>query len=788
MKYVAFLVWLLALDSPLLGQKPEVVIGIVIDGPSEKVESGWLPLFEQEILALLDRDFVVRFPEEKTLRANWTLESVRAHLAALLADPEVDLVLCGGVLATFEAAAHGPFEKPVVAPFGINSDLPVYPNQDGVSGVKNFNYQASNARLERDAAMLVKLKQFKKLHFVANAQIATFVAGLREHVQEVFAAQGLEVEFVLSTGEVQTILDQLPANTEFVYITPLLQLSDTEKVALFQGLAARRIPSFSMLGKEEVKQGVLGGLSPESDRERWARRVALNVQRILLGEDASGLPVLLSDKSKLSLNMATAREIGWYPSWDLQISAELIHQEPEEIDRRLTLSEAVDTAIAVNLDFQEATREIALGERMIDLARAQKRLRLDANLQGVQVDGDSADASLGSQAETTVSGSLALRQALYSDGLNAQVSIQEQLQKARVKQVEATKLDIALETALRFLNYLKARNLTRIQKDNLDLTNTNLETARIRFEIGSSGPADVYRWESQYARDQQEAIAARAQADSALAALNQILHFPQEALLDAVVPDLLDPEMITGQGRLRQYVDNARDFEIFRGFMVAEGLKNSPELARIDAILAAKQREVLSNQRRYYLPTVSLQGQLSHDFSRSGGDAFSLPIPGVSLPQREDTSWSAVLNFSLPVFEGGARKAGLGSSRIEVERLKLQRRSTAEKVELSIRTSLQRVGSASAAINLSRVSAEAARKNYELVKDAYATGLTSILDLLDAQNAALQAERAASNALYDFLIELMRFQRASANFDFFRSPEQREAFFYRLDELFRRIE
>ena len=69
-------------------------------------------------------------------------------------------------------------------------------------------------------------------------------------------------------------------------------------------------------------------------------------------------------------------------------------------------------------------------------------------------------------------------------------------------------------------------------------------------------------------------------------------------------------------------------------------------------------------------------------------------------------------------------------------------------------------------IDLSEQGAEAARKNLELVSDAYRQGTVSIIELLDAQNQSLFADLNANNALHDFLIDIMNVQRASGRFDF----------------------
>jgi outer membrane protein TolC len=114
----------------------------------------------------------------------------------------------------------------------------------------------------------------------------------------------------------------------------------------------------------------------------------------------------------------------------------------------------------------------------------------------------------------------------------------------------------------------------------------------------------------------------------------------------------------------------------------------------------------------------------------------------------------------------------------------LQHQATAELVEQRIRSALIRARGALTAIRLSREAADAARSNLEVVRDAYSRGTVSILDLLDAQNAALVAELRAATGVYDFVSELMEVERASARFDFFLTPQDQEDWFTRLERYF----
>ena len=59
-----------------------------------------------------------------------------------------------------------------------------------------------------------------------------------------------------------------------------------------------------------------------------------------------------------------------------------------------------------------------------------------------------------------------------------------------------------------------------------------------------------------------------------------------------------------------------------------------------------------------------------------------------------------------------------------------------------------------------------------------------IIKLLNSQNATLTANEAAANAVYDFLIDLARVQRATGRMSFFQGAEERAAWLERLKTFF----
>lgn len=785
MKYL--LLAMLTVSSMVgVAQDRQVRIGMVLDGPSIFMDT-FIPEMKQEIQTLLQRDYVVTFSEEHQLDSAYEVANIKSNLDFLMENDDVDLVLCMGVLSTLEAARRDTFSKPVFAPFGIDSTLPVYPHKGPASGIKNFNYLVTPSNVPRDADLISRMKPMKKVHVFVTDLFADLIPDIRTYVEQAFKRHNIEVEYVLSKGKLDDIIASLPKDMEMAYVTPLVRLNRDEKIKLYKTLAERQVPSFSLRGREDVEIGLLAAMAPKSDLMRWIRRLALNIQRTLLGEDPGTFPTLLKESSQLVINMETARQVNWYPSWDLQITADLIHEEREDVPRVYDLEKIINRAIEANSSLQAAKAEMEATQLQVDLLQANRKPQLTGDVTAIAVDEDTSAASFGSQPETSSTAKVQLQQLLFSDSLSSGIKAQKLAADAARSSYERQRLDLALDASERYLNFLKARTLYKVRRENLELTNSNLETAQIRRDIGIGSPSELLRWQAQLATDKLEAITAKNNADKALYSLNQILQEPQEFMLRAEIPDMAESTNRMGIGRIQTYVNNTRDFERFRYFMVEEALRDAPELAQLDALIQAQKIKVASDKRAFYMPTVSLQANLSHSLHR---DEVTNPLgailpPGTTLPEQPDTGWNAALNFSIPLYSGGAKKAQLAIDRYGQEQLEQSREQAKLQIELRVRAGMQDIATASVGIQLRQDAANAARENRELVSDAYSKGVANLIDLLDAQNAALVAELSASNALYDYFLALMRFQRATGNFDYFLSRAEQEAFFDRLESFYK---
>jgi outer membrane protein TolC/ABC-type uncharacterized transport system substrate-binding protein len=775
--------------------RPVVTIGIIYDGPVAGTEvlalQGFLDLqrqIQEEFLVLTRRDFDARFPIEQRLQGDWALPTIVSALDRLLENPEVDLVLALGPISSALAASRKILPKPVIAPFIVDADAQNLSLVDNRSGVKNLNYLVRTGSSRRDLAKFNALVPFDVVHVLVDATFIEAVPTVRTNAHEISAALGLTYHLVPVASSADPALAALDG-AEAVYFTPFLRLPLSEFHRLVRGVNQRGIPSFSLQGEIEVQRGVMACLRRVTDTKRMARRIALNMQRVLLGEDAGTLPVTLDQPERLLINLATAEAVGFHPRWRVTLEADVIN-EPGPWGHRLadveplTLTTAVREAVASNLALQASARGVQATAQNVNLARSTLKPGLELSSTMLQIDEDRAEGSFGLQRERTVSGTIGASQILYSDRALANFDISKNAQRAVEMDWEAQRLDVALGAATAFLNVLRAQVLEGVEQENLRLTESNLQLARRRETVGFSGPADVYRWESRLATDRSNLITAHSVVHSAFIVLNQVLHRPMEQLYELQPPDIMGPDLVTGFGRLGPYIDNMAGFELFREFSVREGLADAPELQALDALIEARERELLASRRSYWSPDLSLFGEFERTFSESGAGEAGTILGQTAGSSMDRDDWSVGLLFTLPLYAGGAREARVRQAGENLAELRLERDTAAERVELRIRTALFAVASTFPAIELAQEAAEAGRKNLELVTDSYSRGAVSIIDLLDAQNASLRADAFAANAIYDFLIDLVELQRSANNFDFFRSDEGRREWFERLAAFF----
>lgn len=772
----------------------QTVIGVVEDGPLPRPIVSPRQL-EDEIRELAGDEFAVAMPADKRVDGGWTLGGVRAALHRLLDDPDVDIVITTGLISSNEAAKIENLSKPVIALIVADARLQEFPvvrsGNDVVSGRKNFVYLARvsfgdgegpalrQTNIDESIDIFYDAVGFRHLAVLIDRLTTESIPQLAaEKAKEVSERLGVRATVVPFDGSIEAAVAAIPADADGVLVGPLLRLNDQEMRDLAQRLIERRLPSFALLGRTELTHGLLmtsGGRV--EDAVRYARRFALNVQRIVLGEEPGAIDVRMTEPQRLAINMQTAEAVGFYPRYAVLADAEQLFGDELDMGEPLGLNEAISEALRANLSLAAGSYDPQLAVEDRKLARSQLLPQLGVSAEAVRIDEDRANPLF--QSERSTDAEVSGRQVVYSDEVRAQWQIASYLESAAVYGHQSEILDTMQFAASGYLSILRARALERVRRSNLEVTRSNLELARLRQSIGASGRGDVLRWESQLATDRQNLVAAESERRVALTAFNQVLNRPKSMSFVPQDEDLSQSLRIFQDQRFRAFIDNAAVWALFQEFLVQETLRNAPELRQVDHLLSAQARQAVAAKRKYYVPDVTFGGSLATNISRGGAGS------DLSLTGQDDEKWAIQLSASWPLFSSGALRARLNRERLVQRQLELSRAALAEQLETRTLVSLHRASGTYPALEFSREAADAASENLDLVTNAYRTGTVSVTDLIDAQNAALASELRAVDARYAYLIDVVEVLRATGDFTLLVDPGSTEAWFQLVESYIR---
>ena len=780
---------LLASRSPAEAQRGRrrapLRIAVLADGPAPTyVDVATRLAAEMQPLLRADHPDVV-VPSVPTAVGDWTQARADALVRDALADREVDLIVGLGVQVGRAVGRVERLSKPVLLPFAAPA-LQGLPRDGATSGRRNLAYLTGLIDLQRELRRFNEVVRAERVPLVVDRHITDNVTGLPEAIAAATEGLDLQITLVPVDPDPDAIVAALPEDAQAVYLGPLPRLDVERAPALLEALNARELPTYASEGRRWVELGALTTLVPDDDLVRRLRRVALQAQEALAGEDPGTFPTAFAPHAELVINMATARRIGAWPRFELLTEAELLNDQRGRRGPELTFRSALREAVERNLDLGARRVDQTVADARVDQARGALIPTLDGNAGFQWTDPDVA-SPIGNS-ERQLSWGLTGQVVAYSPRALAGLRAAEHSADATEASIRTAEIDVIRQAAEAYLNVLRARTAERINRENLGRVRRNLALAEVRREIGAAGREEVYRWEIEIADGRVKVIDAIAVRNQAEIALNRILAHELEAPFTIAEPSHADTGVVLDE-RVGRYLEDPWSFDVFRAFLAREAVANAPELQEIDAALRAQRRTLVGQRRQLFLPDVVVQGGFTHVFFRGGAgsdpiDASGLPagFEGLtnSFPEQDDFTWNVGAGLQWRLFDAG-RYAEIDQAEASITQLETQRAAVELAVRQRVRSALHAAGASSAAIRLRRDAARAAQANFELVTDAYRRGAVGLVRLIDAQNQALLTDLAASNAVYDFLLDYVAVERAVGAFTFTLPPEELDAFVRRLN-------
>ncbi|MDX9961098.1 MAG: TolC family protein, partial [Aliarcobacter sp.] len=161
----------------------------------------------------------------------------------------------------------------------------------------------------------------------------------------------------------------------------------------------------------------------------------------------------------------------------------------------------------------------------------------------------------------------------------------------------------------------------------------------------------------------------------------------------------------------------------------------------------AKAQELKMNKSSRYLPIIAFEGSAKKTLNRYG-------VGTDATRYWDDNEYQAVINLSLPLYEGGAKSISIEKNEIEFVNLKLQYNNVKSLIEKNVEQDYDSLLKSYEKISYSKTSLDFSKKNYDLIQDKYKNGKENIISLLDAQNAYIVAKLTENISIIDYLQDL----------------------------------
>ena len=732
-------------------------IAVILD--SKNIENrNLLKLILKETNDLIDnKNLKINFNRKNIFYSN-KKEEINKKYDEFTKNENIDLIISLGFISSTVISQKKEYLKPTIISSIVSSNIQKIENK------KNMTYIDFSYNIYNDLELFFKIYHYKKINILLddnylslNPQIKIFFKEINKSPDYQFEIIGIS-EFMKGVSK--------PKDKLAVYLTDINNLNKAKLDELTNYLKDNKIPFFTGFNKNNDS---IAFFKRNRNDIKIARRIALDIKEIIIdNKKISNLDKKLNLKKELMVNLKAVNFFNIKLDYNILIDYESINNENNlEI---ISFYDAIKESVEKNLNILVKIEESKISKKEINKAWNNYLPNLTASLTGAIIDENRAKASFGIFPQKSVIGTITLQQLIFSEKANLNINVKKQVHKLNKYKIEEIKENIALDTAITYLNLMKIRTFKKIQRENLKLSKMHLEIAKSKQKANMGKLSDIYRWETQISLNKKKLIKVRANEKIAKMALMKLLHRSMETKFKIDENNLNIELVIKKYKKLDNYLKNSSDLKKFKDYFVKIGLKNAIELKEINQVDKIYKNQINSINKSYFLPTVAIQGKLSYKFWKDspeseiklpqGYEAFA-PVIKENIPKLNDLEWQLGLNISLPIFDNYSRVSEKNITKSKISKLYLNKQLIMSELEQKIRTMIEEVATSYISINLSEDASNSVNKGLKLVESAYIKGIIPITELIDVQNNNLIAKELVLNSKYEFIINLMKAKRVA---------------------------
>lgn len=301
-------------------------------------------------------------------------------------------------------------------------------------------------------------------------------------------------------------------------------------------------------------------------------------------------------------------------------------------------------------------------------------------------------------------------------------------------EAEVTKRDVMATAGLLYIEALRADEAVKAREADIELSQQLLKLARNRKAAGVATGLDVTRQEVELENNNQRLLVSQNELESARLNLIRSLGIAFDVRL--ILTDDLK-------------------------FVPVE--PQAPE----QALIAAREQrlELRAQENRQRLASLTLSSVTSEripSLSLNGDYGWIGLKPEDALATR-----SIGLTFSIPIFDGGQRESRISETRSRVRQESIRMTDVSDQVTLEVRNALLTLESSMQQVAVAEKGMELALKELTFARDRFAAGLTTNIEVTNAQTSVARARDNQIEALFRFNASRINLARAKGEIERF---------------------
>ncbi|MGH7572536.1 MAG: TolC family protein [Gemmatimonadota bacterium] len=403
---------------------------------------------------------------------------------------------------------------------------------------------------------------------------------------------------------------------------------------------------------------------------------------------------------------------------------------------RLTVEEAVGRALAENEQTRIARAAVDRTQGVVREAFAdalptiEGTYSLARNLQRPVIffnqGGETQQISIGEDNEHAFG--LSIEQTIFDRRLGAAVSAARHGRAASEAQYERALADVALETKEDYYAVLLAEEAALVREGAVRLATDRVEQVRLFRDVGTASDFDVLTAEVDLENLRPDLIRARNDLRLAENGLKRTIGLP------------LDEEVALVDSLAFVPVTIALEEAQSRALAARADLEAQAQTVEL-------REELVNVERAEAFPSLSLSLDVTR---RSSSEEF--------VPEERDFSQSATaaLALEIPVFDGRRTQGRALQARADYVEAQELYRALGRDVQLQVQDAWQSVEAAAQTVEATRATGERANRAYEIARVRFREGLSTQLELDEAEQAVTEATLNAALALHDHMVAVAR--------------------------------